>query len=221
VTDTVAAMAGPEIVVVGAGGHALVALDVLVSAGLPVAGCVSDDGVAQADIAALGVEMLGTTDVLLQRLRGGAVELFVAIGDNHARRDITLRLESAGARLAAAVSPAAVISPHAVVAPGALVMPGAVINALATIGPGAIVNTGASVDHECEVGPFVHIAPGVAMAGNVVVGEGALLGIGAAVTPGRRIGAWSTVGAGATVVCDVPDGAVVVGTPARPIGGHS
>jgi UDP-perosamine 4-acetyltransferase len=213
-------MAGPEVVVVGAGGHALVALDVLASAGLPVAGCVSDDGVAQADIAALGVELLGKTDVLLRQLSQCPVDVFVAVGDNHARRDITLRLESTGARMVAAISPNAVISSHAVVAPGALVMPGALVNALATIGPGAIVNTGASVDHECDVGAFVHIAPGVALAGNVVVGEGALVGIGAAVTPGRRIGAWSTVGAGATVLGDVADGAVVIGTPARAIGGR-
>jgi UDP-perosamine 4-acetyltransferase len=212
-------MAGQEVVVVGAGGHALVALDVLASAGVPVAGCVSDEGVARADLAALGVEMLGTTGAFLQQLTGGPVDVFVAVGDNHDRREITLRLESAGASLATAISPDAVVSPHAVVAPGALVMPGVVINALATIGSGAIVNTGASVDHECKVGPFVHIAPGVALAGNVVVGEGALVGIGAAVTPGRRIGAWSTVGAGATVVRDVADGAVVVGTPARTIGG--
>jgi UDP-perosamine 4-acetyltransferase len=211
-------MAGPEVVVVGAGGHAIVSLDVLASAGCSVAGCVSDDGVARADLAALGVELLGATDVLLRRLTDGPLDVFVAVGDNHARRDITRRLEAAGAQLVTAISPDAVISPHVVIGPGALVMPGAILNALTTIGPGAIVNTGASVDHECEVGPFVHLAPGVALAGNVVVGEGALVGIGAAVTPARRIGAWSTVGAGATVMGDVPEAAVVVGTPAREIG---
>jgi UDP-perosamine 4-acetyltransferase len=211
-------MAGPEVVVVGAGGHALVALDVLASAGFRVAGCVSDDGIAHADIAGMGVEMLGTTDALLPQLGGGPVVVFVAVGDNRARQEITRRLVSSGARPAAAISPKAVVSGHALVAAGALVMPGAIVNAKATIGPGAIINTAASVDHECEVGPFVHVAPGVALAGNVVVGEGALIGIGAAITPGRRIGAWSTVGAGATVVSDVPDGAVVVGTPAREIG---
>lgn len=35
--------------------------------------------------------------------------------------------------------------------------------------------------------------------------------------PGLRIGRWAVVGAGAVVVRDVPDGATVVGIPARAI----
>jgi UDP-perosamine 4-acetyltransferase len=205
----------PGVVVVGAGGHALVAIDVLRAAGRDVAGCVTSDGVARAEIGRLGVVMLGRDGVLEERLAAGPLDIFVAIGDNRIRRDVTWRLAAAGARPVTAVSPAATVSSHACVAPGALVMPGAVVNALARIEAGAIVNTGASVDHECIVGEFAHLGPGVAVAGAVTIGAGALLGIGAAVAPGRRVGAWSTVGAGATVVGDVDDGVVVVGTPAR------
>lgn len=49
----------------------------------------------------------------------------------------------------------------------------------------------------------------------VLVGWRASLGSGAVVLPGVRIGAESTVGAGAVVTRDVPDGATVVGVPAR------
>jgi len=49
----------------------------------------------------------------------------------------------------------------------------------------------------------------------VEVGELSWLGIGCSVIPGIKIGAGSIVGAGATVVHDVDEMIVVVGTPAR------
>ena len=52
----------------------------------------------------------------------------------------------------------------------------------------------------------------------VVVREGASLGARAVVVPGRTIGRWAMVAAGAVVTRDVPDFALVAGTPARRIG---
>lgn len=47
------------------------------------------------------------------------------------------------------------------------------------------------------------------------IGPGAKIGANATVLPGVRIGAGALVGAGAVVTRDVPDGAVVIGNPAR------
>jgi acetyltransferase-like isoleucine patch superfamily enzyme len=57
----------------------------------------------------------------------------------------------------------------------------------------------------------------------VVVREGASLGARAVVVAGRTIGRWALVAAGAVVTRDVPDFALVAGTPARRIGwvGHA
>lgn len=52
----------------------------------------------------------------------------------------------------------------------------------------------------------------------VTVREGASVGARAVVVAGRTVGRWALVGAGATVTADVPDHALVVGTPARRIG---
>jgi acetyltransferase-like isoleucine patch superfamily enzyme len=49
------------------------------------------------------------------------------------------------------------------------------------------------------------------------IGRGAKIGAGAVLLPGVVIGQNALVGAGAVVVADVPDGAVVVGNPARVI----
>jgi acetyltransferase-like isoleucine patch superfamily enzyme len=57
----------------------------------------------------------------------------------------------------------------------------------------------------------------------VVVREGASVGAHAVVVAGRSIGRWALVAAGAVVTRDVPDFALVAGTPARRIGwvGHA
>src|ERR1700726_3223131 len=52
----------------------------------------------------------------------------------------------------------------------------------------------------------------------VVVREGASLGARAVVVAGRSVGRWALVAAGAVVTRDVPDFALVAGTPARRIG---
>lgn len=50
-----------------------------------------------------------------------------------------------------------------------------------------------------------------------IVGEGASIGANATILPGVAIGKRALVGAGSVVVHDVPDGAVVVGNPARQV----
>jgi UDP-2-acetamido-3-amino-2,3-dideoxy-glucuronate N-acetyltransferase len=57
----------------------------------------------------------------------------------------------------------------------------------------------------------------------VTVREGASIGARAVVVAGRSIGRWALVAAGAVVTRDVPDFALVAGTPARRIGwvGHA
>ena len=51
--------------------------------------------------------------------------------------------------------------------------------------------------------------------GESSIGDGASIGANATILPGVRIGRWAMIGAGAVVTKDVPDYALVVGTPAR------
>ena len=115
------------------------------------------------------------------------------------------------------VDPTAAIGLTVDVAHGAYVNAGAVVGANARLGCHAHVNRSASVGHDCDLGFAASLGPGVVLTGHVRVGPSAFVGAGAVVLPGTNIGAGAIVGAGAVVTRDVPDRAVHVGSPARPL----
>jgi UDP-perosamine 4-acetyltransferase len=199
-------------VVLGAGGHAKVILDLLEQrAEVDIVGCTCGDTGGR-DI--LGYPVLGADEALPALFASGVSCGFVALGDNELRRKKLKLLRDIGFRLINAISCYAVISQHAILGLGIAVMPGVSINAGTVIEDGAIINTGAIVDHDCSIAECAHVCPGAALAGSVRIGQGALIGTGASVTPGCSVGEWSTVGAGAVVLGDIPARVTAMGIPA-------
>jgi UDP-perosamine 4-acetyltransferase len=202
-----------EVVLIGAGGHARVCVDVLHEQRHLVVGALSSDGTATANFP---VPMLGsTTEFASVAAAHPEAGWFVAIGDHEARLRWILACRDAGFTLAVACSPSAAVSPNASIGEATLVAPKAVVNAAAEIGVGVIINTAAVIEHDCTIADGAHVAPGAVLGGGVHVGRAALVGLGSRVLPGVRIGAGATVGAGAVVVADVAANATVVGVPAR------
>ena len=204
-----------QLVIVGAGGHGKVVLDIVRSAGRyePVGFVDADTRLAGTKVG--GVPVLGPTNVLVKLRQQRVRHAVIAIGDNRTRQRYAELLEGEGFELAGALHPTAFVSPTARLGKNVVVGPNASIITEARIGDGAIVNTGAIVEHECELGEFAHIAPAACLAGRVRVGAFAFVGIGAQVIPCMTVGEGATVGAGAVVIADVPAGATVVGVPAR------
>jgi UDP-perosamine 4-acetyltransferase len=204
-----------RLVIVGAGGHAKVVVELFrAMGGFEILGLTDADPQARS---VMGVPVLGGDEQLPALRREGVGLAFPAIGDNHLRARIGAQLKALGFALPNAISPGATISPSAVLGEGVAVMAGVVINAESRIGDFAIVNSGAVVDHDGRIGAAAHVGPGCALAGCVTLGERSLLGAGVSIIPGVSIGADAVVGAGAAVTCDLADRVVAVGVPARVI----
>lgn len=205
-----------KIIILGAGGHAKVVWDVVLSSALPECELIgfADDNPSRTGATVMGLPVFGSLDTLaLPR----DVRVVMGIGDNAARRRQFEQATSLGYGCLTVVHSRAVIGRGCTIGAGVVVMANVVVNSDARIEDNVILNTACSVDHDCRIGAHSHIAPGVSMAGGVTVGEDTLVGIGAAVVPGVSIGAGSIIGAGSVVTHDVESGCVVVGVPARVI----
>ncbi|MCI8689441.1 MAG: 2,3,4,5-tetrahydropyridine-2,6-dicarboxylate N-acetyltransferase [Oscillibacter sp.] len=125
----------------------------------------------------------------------------------------------------ARIEPGAVIREKVEIGEGAVIMMGAVINIGAVIGPGTMIDMGAVLGGRATVGANCHIGAGAVLAGvvepasaaPVIVEDGVLVGANAVVIEGVHIGKNAVVAAGAVVIEDVPENAVVAGSPARVI----
>ena len=201
-----------EIVVVGAGGHAKVCIELLHEMGEKVAYCVGGEDSAEKCV---GISVLKGDEHLPRLREAGYFRLFVAIGSNRLRQKLASNCIELEYQLVNAISPRAIVSPTARVGSGVAIMAGAVINAETSIADLAIINTGATIDHDCQIGTAAHIGPQCGLAGNVTVGRESFLGIGCKVIPGITIADNVVIGAGAVVISDIKNDVTAVGTPAR------
>jgi UDP-perosamine 4-acetyltransferase len=98
---------------------------------------------------------------------------------------------------------------------GCQIVAHAVVGVDCELGRDVLVNTGAVIDHDCVIGDHCHIATGARLCGNVRVGDGVHIGAGAVVRQGVTIGNNVIVGAGAVVIEDLDDDCTAVGVPAK------
>lgn len=210
-----------DLILIGAGGHGKVVLDILqCEAKHRVVGFLDADASLHGTSIA-GVPVLGGINQLLklksQKVRGAVV----SIGDNRIRQQYAKEAGDAGLELLSAVHPRAVVARSARIGRNVAVAAGAVICTEAVIGDSSIINTGAIVDHESVVGESVHVCPAATLAGRVRVEDLAFIGMGARIIQCLTVGARAVVGAGAVVRSDVPPDCTVVGVPARIVKGFT
>lgn len=202
-----------SLLIVGAGGHARVLIDLLHASGqYDVVGLV--DSHLPAGSLVNGFPVLGPDSTEhLQSLAAQGIELATnAVGGIHdraLRSSVCARIRSAGLMMPVLVHPSATVDRSAHLGAGTHVLAGAYVGAGAQVGDDCIVNTHAVVSHDCVLGDHVTVSPGALLAGGVHVGANTLIGMGATVYLGLRIGAGVIVANGTAVFADVADATVI------------
>lgn len=182
-------MSRKDIVLLGAGGHALSCIDVLLLEDrhriVGLVGRAEETGRSVGGFPVIG------DDADLPALMRRVGQVLIAVGQIESstiRRRLYAEAVAAGVAMPVIVSPRAYVSPLASLGAGTIIMHGAIVNAGAEIGDNCIINSRALVEHGAWVGAHCHISTGAILNGDARLGEGSFLGSGAVVRHGAIIG---------------------------------
>jgi sugar O-acyltransferase (sialic acid O-acetyltransferase NeuD family) len=211
---------GPRkrVLIIGAGGHGRVVLDILQQDGThaPVGFLDNNPAIQGRRVDGLPVHG-GVGDLKRIHAELDIAGVIIAIGDNGTRRALARQADAAGIELVNAIHPAATLAMTTTLGRNVVICAGAVVCDHCQIGSSVILNTGCIVDYQTMIGEGSHICPGVRIGGRVKVESGAFVGIGATVIPNVTLGCECIIGAGSVVIEDVPSLCTVVGVPGRPV----
>lgn len=203
-------------IILGAGGHAKVVLDILELNQEEIYG-LTDAEFRYGDTC-MGYCVLGTDDILAELYQQGIKNAAMGIG--HVGNPLIRNKVYCGAKKIGYTFPnvihlSAVVARTCRMGEGNLLAAQCVLNPEAEIGNLCIVNTGAVIEHECRIGDGVHLAPNATVLGAATVGSNSFIGAGSVILQGIHIGQNCIIGAGCVVISDVDDNSVVVGNPGR------
>jgi len=191
------------VILLGAGGHAKVLLEVLRIQGCNVLGLATPD--LEKGSRFFGLEVLGDDDQL-KRYNPSEIDIVNGIGSlpfQQLRWSVSNKIRSWEYHLSKVIHPSAVVSSNVTLDEGVQIMAGSVIQPGCNIGRDTIINTGCTIDHDCEIGENTHIAPGCTLSGGVSVGKSAHIGTGVSIIQNIKIGEGVVVAAGTTLYKDV------------------
>lgn len=205
-----------ELLIFGSGGHSRVAISVANTIGLYTVSYVVDTQTAPSKPTEyiLGVPVISVSQAIEHAKASGA-NVFVAIGDNKARKAMHLSLMNLGFEIPALVHPSAILCEECTVGCGCLISANSHIGPEVIVGQSTIINTMANIEHESIVGDYCHVGPNSTVCGRVTIGSSVLIGASSTILPHVSISDNIVLGAGSLVVRDLDcSGQCYFGSPA-------
>jgi sugar O-acyltransferase (sialic acid O-acetyltransferase NeuD family) len=207
----------PNIVIIGASGHAKVIIDIIEKRNqYHIVGLIDSFKPVGSNI--FDYKIIGTEDDLHNLKNKYNFNIgIIAIGDNWTRKKIHEKIIAIDSsfNFISAVHPNAVIGKNVRIGKGTIIMAGAVINSDAEIGKFCIINTKASLGHDGNLKKYASLAPNATIGGNVKIGTCTAICLGSNVIQEITIGKHSIVGSGSLIVRNVPDFTMVYGVPGK------
>ena len=193
-------MSKPNLILIGAGGHAHACIDVIEQhKQYQIAGLVGTPDEMHG--LHLGYSVIAT-DSDLQQLAKEYQFALITVGQiqsPESRIRLYQRAIEVGFQLPFVVSPTAHVSRHATIGSGTIVMHGAIVNAGASVANNCIINTRALVEHGATVENHCHISTGAILNGDVYIGAGSFVGSGSIIKESVSLGSGCVVGMGLAV----------------------
>lgn len=196
-----------SIIILGAGGHAKMCIDMLRQMGnYEIYGLVDNTlkpGTEVLDLPVLGPDAL-LPDIFAQGVQHAVIGIG-ALSKPTLRNELFSHLSKIGFNLPNLIHPKAIIEPSAQLNNGIQIMAGAIIGSAAQIGSNSIINSGAIVSHDSILEENVHLTPGAVLAGNVHVGSNTIIGMASSVYLGVRVGKNNLIPNGTHILKNIPD----------------
>lgn len=144
-----------------------------------------------------------------------AAELIIAVGEPTGRKKLYEKITSAGYALALVVHPTAIVSDYADIGKGAFIGAHSIISCNTLIAENACIQPHAVIGHDATIGAHSVLSGFTIVSGHCAIGEQTYIGIGASVREEVLIGSNTIIGMGSSVICDIPDEVVALGTPCQ------
>ena len=203
-----------EIYIIGAGTYGEVMYELAEACGYKVKGYYDEDE-SKIGTLVMDVPVLGKFSKLDDATLSGE-NFIVAIGNNKIRYDIMTDINNHGGFTPTLIHPSAQISKSAKIGKGVYIQMNAVIWTKVVIEDFVIISPHAVVAHHANVGAASLISTQAMVGASVSIGKYCFFGIKSTVITGvKNVGANVMLGAAATVVKDVGENLLLIGTPAK------